>query len=160
MANVFDPQWDEEQDRPPFSWRRARLGRQAGGRALGASVFELPPGSSSFPLHVHHANEEMLIVLFGRPTLRTLDGERELDQGELVACVAGRGGAHRIDNRSDAPVRLLLVSTMLAPEVNEYPDTGKVWARTFAPGAPRPDDAVDLLVRPDQQPTDYLDGES
>jgi len=33
MANVFDPQWDEKQDRPPFSWRRARLGRQAGGRA-------------------------------------------------------------------------------------------------------------------------------
>jgi len=21
-------------------------------------VFELPPGSSSFPLHIHHANEE------------------------------------------------------------------------------------------------------
>ena len=121
MANVFDPQWDEEQDRPPFSWRRARLGRQAGGRSLGGSLFELPPESSSFPLHVHHANEEVLIVLVGRPTLRTLDVERELDEGELVACVAGRTGAHRIDNRSDASVRLLVISTMLAPEVNEYP---------------------------------------
>jgi uncharacterized cupin superfamily protein len=57
MANVFDPQWDEEQDRPPFSWRRAPLGRQAGGRELGASLFELPPGSSSFPLHVRPNQE-------------------------------------------------------------------------------------------------------
>ena len=131
MANVLQPDWDEEQDRPPFSWKRARLGRQAGGRALGASLFELPPGSSSFPLHIHHANEEMLIVLSGRPTLRTLDGERELAEGELVACPTGRAGVHRIDTRSGTPVRLLVISTMLAPEINEYPDSGK-----DAPGLP------------------------
>ena len=160
MANVLEPQWDEEQERPPFSWRRARLGRQAGSRALGASLFELPPGCSSFPLHVHHANEEMLIVLAGRPTLRTLESERELAEGEIVACPVGRAGTHRIDNRSEGPVRLLVISTMLAPEINEYPDTGKVWARTWPPGEPRPDEAVDLLVRPDQQRADYLDGES
>lgn len=159
MANVFDPHWDETQDRPPFSWRRARLGRQTGARALGASLFELLPGSSSFPLHVHHANEELLIVLAGRPTLRTLEGERELVEGELVACVAGRAGAHRIDNRTQEPVLLLVVSTMHAPEIAEYPDTGKLWARTFPPGVPRPDDAVDLLVYADEQRADYFDGE-
>jgi uncharacterized cupin superfamily protein len=160
MANMLEPDWDEEQDRPPFSWRRARLGRQAGAHALGASLFELPPGASSFPLHVHHANEEILIVLAGKPTLRTLDGERELAEGEFVACPIGRKGAHRIDNRSDEPVRLLVISTMLAPEINEYPDSGKVWARTWPPGQPRPDDAVDLLVHPSQEHADYLDGES
>ena len=41
-----------------------------------------------------------------------------------------------------------------------YPDSGKVWARSWPPGAPRPDGAVDLLVRPDQEPVDYLDGQS
>jgi len=160
MANVLEPDWDEEQDRPPFSWKRARLGRQAGGSALGASLFELSPGSSSFPLHVHHANEEMLIVLSGRPTLRTLDGERELAEGELVVGPVGRQGAHRIDNRSGEPVRLLVLSTMIAPEVNEYPDSGKVGARSWPPGAPQPDEAVDLLVRGDQEPSDYFDGET
>jgi len=30
MPDVINPQLDEQQDRPPFSWRRARLGRQAG----------------------------------------------------------------------------------------------------------------------------------
>jgi uncharacterized cupin superfamily protein len=157
-SNVFEPSFDAEQDRPPFSWRRARIGRQAGAEKLGASLFELPPDASSFPLHVHHANEEMIVVLAGRPTLRTLDGERELAPGEVVACPTGDRGAHRIDNRSSEPVRFLIVSTMIAPEVNTYPDSGKVWARDFPPGAEAPDGGLDVLARPDPD-LDYLDGE-
>ena len=159
MANVYDPEFDAEQDKPPFTWRRARLGRQAGAEALGASLFELPPGASSFPLHVHHANEEMVVVLSGRPTLRSVDGERELSPGELVACPAGRRGAHRIDNRGDEPARFLVVSTMNAPEVNEYPDSGKIWVRDYAPGGVPPDSSeLDTVVR-DAPAVDYLDGE-
>lgn len=156
--NIFEPSFDAEQDKPPFTWRRARLGRQAGSEKLGASLFELPPGASSFPLHVHHANEELLMVLAGTPTLRTLDGERELTPGEVVAFPTGRGGAHRIDNRSDEPARFVIVSTMISPEVNEYPDSDKVWVRDFAPGADRPEDALDVMARPDPD-LDYLDGE-
>jgi uncharacterized cupin superfamily protein len=156
--NVFEPSFDAEQDEPPFTWRRARLGRQAGGEKLGASLFELSPGASSFPLHVHHANEELIVVLAGRPTLRTIDAERELSPGEVVACPSGRRGAHRIDNRSDEPIRFLIVSTMIAPEVNEYPDSGKIWARTFPPGGDGPEEALDVLARPDPD-LKYLDGE-
>lgn len=123
-------------------------------------MFELPPGSSSFPLHIHHANEELLVVVSGQPTLRTLSGERKLEEGEVVAFPAGRSGAHRIDNRGDQPARVLIVSTMNAPEVNEFPDSGKVWARTFPPGGPRPEGAVDILVRPGDEPAEYLDGEA
>src|SRR3954452_4896650 len=112
MANVFEPSFDAEQDRPPFTWRRARLGRQAGAEALGASLFELAPGAASFPLHEHHANEEMIVVLAGGATLRSIDGEPDLSPGHLVACPAPRPGAHRIDNRGAEPARLLVVSTM------------------------------------------------
>ena len=159
MANVFEPDFDAEQDEPPFTWRRARLGRQAGSEALGASLFELPPGASSFPLHVHHANEELIVVLAGRPTLRSLEGERELSPGEVVACPAGRRGAHRVDNRSDGPVRFMVVSTMIAPDVNEFPDSGKIWVRDYAPGAPPPaDSTLDRIVAADPS-LGYLDGE-
>jgi uncharacterized cupin superfamily protein len=159
MANVYEPDFDAEQDKPPFTWRRARLGRQAGAEQLGASLFELPPGASSFPLHVHYANEEMLVVLAGALTLRTIDGERELAAGEVVACPAGRRGAHRLDNRGDEPARFLVVSTMNAPEVNAYPDSGKIWVRDYVPGTQPPDDSeLDKLV-PDQPEVDLLDGE-
>ena len=89
MSSVFEPQWDAEQDRLPCHWRRARIGRQAGSEKLGASLYELPPGASTWPLHVHHANEELMIALAGRPTLRALDGERVLEPGEVVACPPG-----------------------------------------------------------------------
>ena len=98
--SVHNPDWDAEQDQGPFRWRRARVGRQAGARELGASVFELPPGASTFPLHAHYANEELLVVLAGRPTLRTIDGERELEEGDVVSFPTGRDGAHRVDNRT------------------------------------------------------------
>jgi uncharacterized cupin superfamily protein len=141
MANLYEPQWDVSQEQPPFTWRRARLGRQAGARQLGASLFELPPGGATFPLHVHHANEELLVVVSGRPTLTTLDAERVLEPGEVVACPTGREGAHRLDNRTGEAARILIVSTMLAPEINEFPKTGEGWARSYVPGAdPGPGD--------------------
>jgi uncharacterized cupin superfamily protein len=158
VPNVFDPEWDAEQDRSPFTWHRARLGRQAGTEKLGASLFELPPGCSSFPLHVHHANEELIFVVAGRPTLRTLDSERILEPGEVVACPIGRRGAHRLDNRSDESARVLIVSTMLAPELNEYPDSGKLSARNYPPGGEPDEEAVELIA-PLEDGLDYFDGE-
>jgi uncharacterized cupin superfamily protein len=149
MPNLFDPEWDASRDEPPFQWRRARLGRQAGSRQLGASLFELPPGAASFELHVHHANEELIVVVAGRPTLRTLESERELEPGEVVACPTGRQGAHRLDNNTDQPARVLIVSTMIAPELNEFPDTGEAWGRNYAPGADPGPDAVNLRGQPD-----------
>ena len=156
--NVNEPQWDAEQDEGPFRWRRARIGRQAGSRDLGASVFELPPGASTFPLHAQYANEEILVVLAGEPTLRTPDGERALEHGEVVAFPTGRAGAHRIDNRTDDPVRVLIVSTMVGPEVVEHLDSEKVYARSYPPGADPPDEAVEVMVkREDNRP--FLEGE-
>jgi uncharacterized cupin superfamily protein len=135
MSNLFEPDWDAARDEPPFRWRRARIGRQAGARDLGASLFELPPGSASFPLHAHYANEEMILVLAGRPSLTGADGEvRELVTGEVVACPAGREGAHRIDNHGNEPARVLIVSTMRAPEINEMFEDGTFWVRDYAPG--------------------------
>lgn len=91
----------------------------------------------------------MLIVVSGRPTLRTGDGERELEEGEVVAFPSGRRGAHQVLNHSDAPARVLIVSTMRYPEVVEHPDSNKVLAISGRPDetaamflAFRRDDAV------------------
>jgi uncharacterized cupin superfamily protein len=148
MANVYEPDWDVERDEPPYRWRRARIGRQTGARQLGASLFEVPPGATTFPLHIHHANEEMLVVVAGRPTLETLSETRQLVAGEVVACPAGRDGAHRLTNDTDEPVRVLIVSTMHAPDINEFPETGEFWVRDYVPGTDPPDGALDLHTRP------------
>ena len=158
MPSVREPGWHAEQDRGPFRWRRARVGRQAGARELGASLFELPPGASTFPLHAHHANEELLVVLAGSPTLRTIDGERTLAEGDVVPFPTGRGGAHRVDNRTNAPVRVLIVSTMVGPDVVEHIDSGKIHARSYAPGTDPPADAVEVIVKREDT-RDFFEGE-
>ncbi len=146
-ANIHDPEWDASTDRGPYRWQRSLLGRRAGSDKLGASLFDVPPGGATFPFHAHHANEELLVVVRGTPTLRTLDGERVLAEGEVVSFPAGRSGAHAIANRSAETVRIMLVSTMIAPDINEFPDSGTLWARSFAPGSVPPADGVTAVGR-------------
>jgi uncharacterized cupin superfamily protein len=72
VANVFQPAWTDRND-PGLLGRTARVGAQAGAQRLGATVYEIVPGSAGSPLHAHHANEELIVVLAGRPLLRTAD---------------------------------------------------------------------------------------
>jgi uncharacterized cupin superfamily protein len=144
MPNIYEPDFDVEQNDEPYVWRRALIGRAAGSERLGASLFVLPPGGTTFPLHAHLHNEELLMVIAGTPTLRTLDDERVLAPGEVVAFPAGRAGAHQLRNDSDQPVSLLIVSTMLAPEINLFPDTDEIWVRDYIPGTAAPDGAFDV----------------
>jgi uncharacterized cupin superfamily protein len=99
-------------------------------------VFEIEPGKSNLPYHAHHGIEELLVVLSGRPTLRTPAGEQELVAGDVVAFPAGGEGAHQLINRTSAPVRYLMLSTSATADVIEYPDSGKVGALGGVWGAP------------------------
>jgi uncharacterized cupin superfamily protein len=137
MPNILKPEWEAELP----GLRGVRVGAAAGAEKLGATLYEVDPGGRVSPLHIHHANEEMLIVLSGRPTLRTVEGERELEPGELVAFPAGRRGAHQVLNRSDEPARVLIASTMIYPEVAEHPDSGKVVAMSG-----RPDETAAMVM--------------
>src|ERR687895_486107 len=102
-------------------------------------------GAATFPLHAHFANEEMILVLEGRPSLTCADGEmRGLEPGDVVACPAGREGAHRLDNHGDEPARVLIVSTMRAPEINEMLEDGTFWVRDYAPGLTPEDPSLDV----------------
>ena len=155
VVNVFTDEWDEERDRSGFRFRFAQIGTRLEGELLGASVFELPPGQRTV-YHAHHGNEELLIVLAGRPTLRTAEGEHELIEGDVT--VFTRGEAHGVLNRSDEPVRFLFVSTMIEPDVVEYLDSGKIGV--FAGAAPRmgADAPLELFLRRDAA-ADYYEGE-
>jgi uncharacterized cupin superfamily protein len=101
------------------------------GESLASAVWELDPGAS-VDYHFHHGTQELLLVLRGRLTVRTPEGERELAEGDVVAFVRGADGAHGTTNRSSEPARYLMVAGHDSPDVIEYPDKGTlcVMART------------------------------
>ena len=134
MTNVFEPDFEESSEQPGFSWQRALLGRQTGAERLGASLFALPAGQATYPMHYHLGNEEMLIVIAGTPSLRTIDGERALEPGEVVSFPRGESGAHQVVNRGEEEARVLLISEMNAPEIVVRPESGKLSALGRPPG--------------------------
>ena len=69
-----------------------------------------------------------MLVLRGRPSLRTPDGWRELEEGEVVAFLRGECGGHQLVNRTEDTVRFLAFSTSGEPDVVIYPDSGKLGA--------------------------------
>ncbi|MGI9658495.1 MAG: cupin domain-containing protein [Gaiellaceae bacterium] len=156
--NLNTTDWDSTRDEPGFSWKRRMIARQLGGKDLGASLYELPVGERLFPYHLHHGNEELLIVLEGEPTLRTPDGETELRAGDVELFPTGPAGAHQVKNNSDGTVRLLMISTMTSPEVVEYPDSEKVGALAWPPGGSRDDAFVAFF--PKASEVGYFDGET
>lgn len=128
MVNIEEPQFDEPREGEGFTCKRARVGRQAGAERLGLSLWEVPPGQAAYPYHAHLTEEELVVVLEGRPSLRTPQGWRDLEQGEVVSFPRGEEGAHQIVNRSEDAIRFLAFSTSGDPDVVLQFDSGKVGA--------------------------------
>jgi uncharacterized cupin superfamily protein len=124
-ASIAAPTFDEVREHPGFNCRRARLGRQAGSEKLGLSLWELPPGEAAYPFHFHLAEEEIVVLLEGTPSLRTPAGWREMEEGEVACFRVGEEGAHQIVNRSEEPVRFLALSNQ-QPDVIVRPDSGSI----------------------------------
>jgi uncharacterized cupin superfamily protein len=125
MPNVYDNDWGEQDEDWSGGGGLSKRLVPGGGPLLGATVYELERGNFMI-YHAHHGSEELLIVLRGRPTLRTPDGERVLEEGEVVHFAPGPDGAHGLRNDTDEPVRYVVAGTRVSPEVVEYPDLGQV----------------------------------
>jgi len=125
VVNLAAAEPGEELRHGAFHHHDLPVGPLLGAELLGCSVYDLPPGARNWPYHYHVGNEEWLIVVAGRPTLRAPEGERELAPGDVVAFPDGEDGAHDISNRTEEPVRVAIFSTLRRGFVI-YPDSGKV----------------------------------
>lgn len=145
--NVLTGELGADEDPPGYRGRYARFGPQIGMEKLGGTVYELAPGQSICPYHWEAGDEELLLVLTGRVSVRTPAGEEELEPGEIVCFPAGPAGAHKITNKSEqAAVRLVMFSTTIEPAITIYPDSDKLGAYDEASGTRmlfRVGDAVD-----------------
>ncbi|HEX8857457.1 MAG TPA: cupin domain-containing protein [Thermoleophilaceae bacterium] len=153
--NVFSPA-PEYDSSDPEGYRAGRdsFGAKIGAEQIGASVYELPPGQSVCPYHYEYPNEEWLMVLEGRPTLRHPEGEDELEPGDTVAFPPGPDGAHKVTNNTDERARIIMFSTEVPPFVAVYPDSDKLLVK------PHRYDSHDRLMVRRESSVDYYDGET
>ncbi|HEY9025094.1 MAG TPA: cupin domain-containing protein [Burkholderiaceae bacterium] len=111
---------------PLYDGRGARLARGTAALKLGASIDILEPGKRGCPYHLHHAQEEMFIVLQGHGTMRVAGEMLAVKAGDVIFTPPGPDYPHQMINTSDAPLKYLSISTKDVPEVVEYPDSNKV----------------------------------
>ncbi len=146
IFNLLDGELDDGEEQPGYEHRR----HSVRGRLLGATLYETPPGQKLWPYHWERGCEEFAIVVSGRPTMRTPEGERVLEPGDVVHFPEGEAGAHQFRNDTGEPVRVLLGSTKSSLYVAGYPDSSKL--HVSGPDVPR------RMVR-DNPTLDYWDGE-
>jgi uncharacterized cupin superfamily protein len=149
LTAELEPQLDE-----PAGYRSAqtKFGPIIGAHKMGATVYELPPGSAVCPYH-YESEEEWLMVLEGEITLRHPEGEAVLHAGDVTAFKAGPEGAHKTTNSGSAPARLVMFSTNEPVGYCVYPDSNKI---SFWSDSSDTNDQV--LVRRGEN-LDYYDGE-
>jgi uncharacterized cupin superfamily protein len=128
--NLFSDLWDGVDDE---SGSRIRVFWRPDDARMGATLYELAPGTPESRIHMHYGAEEMFFVLRGRPRLRTGKGEETLAPGAFVFCPEGRDGLHTFSNPTDEPVQLLAISAGSFPDVVAYPEQGYAWVATRDP---------------------------
>lgn len=152
-VNISNPDFQFDSDDPEgFRAGMFRLGKTVGAERTGTTVYELPAGELLCPYHYEYGEEEWLLVLSGRPFVRTPDGTEELEPYDLLFFPRGPEGAHQVGNRSDEPARVLMWSEVTYPSATAYPDSDKVGVWTGL----KPED---LIVERSSN-VDYYRGES
>jgi uncharacterized cupin superfamily protein len=154
IRNVNDVPLERLLREPHYDSQGARLAQGTAARKLGASLDILAPGKRGCPYHLHHAQEEMFIILEGHGTLRVAGEMLPIQAGDLVFIPAGPEYPHQILNTSGQPLKYLSISTMEQPEICEYPDSGKFLAEG-SPGSGKPFEIIERR----RQGLDYWDGE-
>jgi uncharacterized cupin superfamily protein len=127
--NLHSGEWDGEGE----AGARYRMFWRPGDARMGATLYELPPGTPESRIHMHFGAEEMFFILRGRPVLRTQDGPETLSPGDVVFCPEGRAGLHTFSNPTGEPAEILAISAGSFPDVVAYPEDGYAWVATRDP---------------------------
>ncbi len=139
---------------PHYDSTSTRLARGTAAKKLGATMDVLAPGKRGCPYHLHHAQEEMFIILEGEGTLRVAEEMLPLRAGDVIFIPPGPEFPHQILNTSNLPLKYMSVSTQEQPEICEYPDSGKFLAESVRAGA------VDFdIIQHKRDSLDYWQGE-
>jgi uncharacterized cupin superfamily protein len=128
IRNIYEVPLKKFIRAPLYESDRFRISNGTAAKKLGAGFDVLAPGKRVCPYHLHHAQEELFVVIEGNGMLRVAGEMIPIKTGDVIFIPAGPEYPHQIINTSDTPLKYLSISTMEEPEICEYPDSGKFMA--------------------------------
>lgn len=136
------------------------IGGRLGAQKLGYNLTVIPPGKRAFPFHNHRVNEEMFFILEGTGEVRIGGETHPVRTGDVVACPpGGKETAHQFINTGETDLKFLAVSTVLSPDIAEYPDSGKFAILAEYPPAADGKPQRFRFVGREEMNVDYWEGE-
>ena len=153
VFNVLTAAMTYDPDKPSqYASGAHRFGPKVGGSRMGATVYELPPGTAGCPYH-YESEEEWLLVLSGELTIRHPEGETVMRAGDVTAFPTGPAGAHKTINNGSETVRMMMWANSDPIGYAAYPDSDKI---SFWSNSSDERDTVRVHRGPK---VDYWDGE-
>ena len=144
----------EYDDDDPAGFRSGmhRFGKQVGAEQTGTSLYDLPPGQALCPYHYEYAEEEWLLVVSGRPTVRDPDGAHELSPTTSCSSSADPPARTRSATTPTSRRACSCGRRSCTPAATVYPDSDKIAIWTGNPD--------DDLIAPRSAGVDYFHGET
>lgn len=91
-----------------------------------ANFVEVEPGNFAYGYHYHEENEEIFYIISGKASVKTLQGEIFLTQGDVICFPANENGSHVISNPSkDEKLLYLDIGTANKPDVVHFTGTNQ-----------------------------------
>jgi uncharacterized cupin superfamily protein len=126
VINIADVQLRENAHGEKFKAKIGSFGRVIGSTGVGCMLHVVEPGKRAFPYHNHHGIHELFVVLEGAGEYRFGEETYPIRAGDVLAAPAGGPEtAHQLVNTGETVLKYLGLSTSVATEVVEYPDSGK-----------------------------------
>ncbi len=112
-----------------------------GSTLSGFRIERLAPGKQASPLHRHHLQEEMFLILGGTGVLRHGDRDVAVRAGDFIVYAPGEPAPHTFVNTGAEPFEFIAAGNRVANEVCEYPEDGTVYV-----------EALDRVLRSEEVP--------
>lgn len=126
--------WEEYSHGERFGVRFQQLGEFGGGTHIGVGIEVLEPGRQAYPAHYHMLEEEHLLILEGKATLRLGARSYALAAGDYACFPAGQKAGHALLNEGTEPCRYLIIGERNPHDVIFHTDSGRVNVRLAGEG--------------------------
>ncbi|MGR6467622.1 cupin domain-containing protein [Rhizobium sp. PAMB 3182] len=131
LADAIVERPDPSNSDPELGTYWAALFSDTGGLTqFGAFLEVLPPGSKSSHQHWHECEDEFVYMLEGEVVLLEGDTETVMRPGDAATFKAGVALGHRLENRSTADARYLVVGTRSQNDIVHYSTKDRLLTKT------------------------------